>query len=66
MKVTFVSNYYNHHQAPFAKEMDELTHHEFRFIETSPMEDERRKMGWGAESKPDYVLQSYLDKSNYR
>lgn len=66
MKVAFVSNYYNHHQAPFAKEMDELTHHEFRFIETAPMEDERRKMGWGTESKPDYVIQSYLDKSRYR
>ena len=66
MKVAFVSNYYNHHQAPFAKEMDELTHHEFRFIETLPMEDERRKMGWGAESKPEYVLQSYSDKVSYR
>ena len=65
MKVAFVSNYYNHHQAPFAKEMDELTHHEFRFIETLPMEDERRKMGWGAESKPEYVLQSYSDKVSY-
>lgn len=66
MKVALVSNYYNHHQAPFAKEMDELTHHEFRFIETLPMEDERRKMGWGAESKPEYVLQSYSDKVRYR
>ena len=66
MKIAFVSNYYNHHQAPFAREMDELTHHEFRFIETAPMEEERRKMGWGTESKPDYVIQSYLDKSRYR
>lgn len=65
MKIVFVSNYYNHHQAPFAKEMDRLAHHEFFFIETSPMEDERRKMGWRIEDKPDYVLQSYLGKSRY-
>ena len=65
MKIVFVSNYYNHHQAPFAKEIDRLAHHKFFFIETSPMEDERRKMGWRIEDKPDYVLQSYLDKSSY-
>ena len=65
MKIVFVSNYYNHHQAPFAKEMDKLTHHKFRFIETVPMKEERKQMGWGMESKPEYVLQSYSDKASY-
>lgn len=55
----FVTNYYNHHQSCFAQEMDEQTAHNFYFIETAPMETERRNMGWGQEKKPNYVLQAY-------
>ncbi len=61
MKIVFVSNYFNHHQAPITYEFDKQTNHNFYFIETIPMEQERKKLGWGNESKPDYVLQSYLD-----
>jgi len=58
----FVTNYYNHHQSPFAKEMDLQTDHRFFFIETEEMEEERRNMGWGEKEKPDYVLQAYKSK----
>lgn len=62
MKVVFASNFFNHHQAPFAKEMDILTGHEFSFIETEPIHEERIKLGWGTDGKPSYVYQSYISE----
>lgn len=47
MKVTFVSNYINHHQLPFCEEMYSRLSEDYRFIQTEPMEEERVKMGWG-------------------
>lgn len=57
--ICFVSNYYNHHQASFSNRMYELTEHNFCFIETMPMEQERKNMGWGNDNIPDYVLRAY-------
>ena len=59
MKVVFVSNYFNHHQQPFSDEMAKLTNGEYRFIQTIPMEEERKNMGWDMDSLPDYVLNNY-------
>lgn len=42
----FVSNYLNHHQIPFCREMDRLLGGSFAFIQTEPMEEERLRMGW--------------------
>lgn len=66
MRIVFVSNYFNHHQAPFAREMDQLTDHQFFFIETTPMEAERKNMGWGQTGKPAYVLQTYSNRDTLR
>lgn len=49
MKVTFVSNYINHHQIPFCEAMYEKLGEEYCFIQTEPMEEERVRMGWGAQ-----------------
>lgn len=46
MKITFVSNYINHHQIPFCDAMRRLTEGQFFFIQTEPMEQERVQMGW--------------------
>lgn len=51
MKVTFLSNYINHHQIPFSNEMYRRLGEDYVFIQTQPMEEERRNMGW--ESKED-------------
>lgn len=59
MKVVFVTAYYNHHQAFLAEELDLQTDHNFIFIETKEMEEERINMGWTNEKKPSYVIQSY-------
>lgn len=48
MKVTFVSNYINHHQMPFCEEMYGRLKEDYCFIQTEPMEEERVKMGWDA------------------
>ena len=47
MKVTFVSNYINHHQIPFCDALYRRLGEDFTFIQTEPMEEERVKMGWG-------------------
>ncbi len=54
--IVFISNYYNHHQAPFSQVMYRLTHGEYRFIATQEMEQERLDMGWRSENAP-FVLQ---------
>lgn len=59
MTVVFASNYFNHHQSGISRELDRLTDHHYTFIETMPMEAERRDMGWGVDTYPDYVLRSY-------
>lgn len=47
MKVTFVSNYINHHQIPVSDEFFKRLGEDYHFIQTEPMEEERVKMGWG-------------------
>ncbi len=52
MVITFVSNYINHHQLPFCKEMSsQIDDVEFYFIQTMPMEEKRKNMGWGLDEK---------------
>lgn len=46
MKVTFVSNYMNHHQQPFSEAMQARLGEDYTFIQTQPMEEERVQMGW--------------------
>lgn len=62
MKIVFLSNFFNHHQSEFSRYMDELTGHNYRFIATTSMGAERKKMGWGEISIPDYVM-SYRENS---
>ncbi len=52
MKITFVSNYINHHQIPFCQEMGRLTGGQFFFVQTEPMEQERVEMGWQPANLP--------------
>ena len=56
MEITFISNYFNHHQKPFSDAMDKIT--EYTFVQTERMEEERVKLGWG-ENLPDYVQENY-------
>ena len=64
MRITFVSNYINHHQLPFCKAMSEMGDDvEFFFIQTIPMEEKRLNMGWGFDDKAlSFVVRYYEDE----
>ncbi|MDE7429593.1 MAG: hypothetical protein K2N00_10080 [Lachnospiraceae bacterium] len=49
MTFTFVSNYINHHQIPFCEALYRRLGKDFTFIQTMPMEQERREMGWSVD-----------------
>lgn len=55
MRVTFVSNYFSHHQRPLSDALDELTQGEFRFIATQRAPQERSSLGWEVLDLPEYV-----------
>lgn len=59
MKIVFVSNYFNHHQKPFCDEIYKRLGSDFKFISTTVMREERKKLGYAQGSVPDYVLLSY-------
>lgn len=59
MKVVFISNYFNHHQSAFAEAMDRETNGNFVFIQTIPMDTERKNMGWNIDKMPSYVKKIY-------
>ena len=46
MKIVFISNFINHHQKPFCDEMYRRLGERFIFIQSEPMEEERKSMGW--------------------
>lgn len=49
MKLTFVSNYINHHQIPVSTVLYEMLGEAYHFIQTQEMEQERVQMGWVAD-----------------
>ena len=64
--IVFISNYYNHHQSAISEEFFKQTNGQYRFIQTEPMEEERRNMGWGQNVLPSFVMESYKDKETYK
>ena len=56
MTVLFLSNYFNHHQKPFCDAMFRLLGDSYHFVETEPMNDERKSLGWGGITYPSYVI----------
>ena len=46
MKLTFVSNYINHHQIPLCTYLYETYGADFSFVETEPMSRSRERGGW--------------------
>ena len=61
MKIVFISNYYNHHQAPFCQAMYAHLGDDFTFVQTEEMEEERMNMGWKSDYLPLFVQKSYGD-----
>lgn len=57
MKLTFLSNYYSHHQEPVCDLWHKLTENNFTFVATEELSDERKKLGWGTYENVPFVLQ---------
>ncbi len=62
MKVTFVSNYINHHQIPVSNVLYEHLGDDYTFVQTMPMEEERVKLGWNPAEVPQYVRFAYEEE----
>lgn len=66
MKITFYSNFLNHHQLPFCTEMARMLGDEFTFVATKPIEKERLLLGYADMNKQfPFVLRSYESKTAY-
>lgn len=59
MTIVFLSNYLTHHQIPFCEAMWEQTKHNFYFIATSPVAEERVKLGWKFCDEHPYEICAY-------
>lgn len=55
MKIVFLSNYFNHHQKFLSDSLDAECD-KYRFIATSKMRDERKKLGYGGIPMPQYIV----------
>lgn len=60
LKIVFISNYYNHHQAPLSESLNRLTDGNYIFVETELLEEERKNMGWEVKTYPAFVKKTYL------
>ena len=56
LNFAYISNFYNHHQAPFCNAMHSITGGNFKFIETDTMGPKRLKMGWKPLKDVDFVV----------
>lgn len=55
MKITFLSNYYTHHQKPLCEQWNKLCDKDFAFIETEAFEQERKQLGWQESENKSFV-----------
>ena len=65
MKITFFSNFMNHHQLMFCQELQELTNNHFIFVATTPVPEERLSLGYHDMNKIyPFVLTTYDSEEN--
>lgn len=62
MRLVFLSNYFNHHQKPISDCFFDFLGQDYCFIETSDISEERKRMGWGFDKYPSYVIK--MNSSN--
>lgn len=55
MKLFFLSNYFNHHQASVSDAFNSICK-QYKFVSTSRMREERKKIGYGNIEIPSYVV----------
>ncbi len=66
MKVTFFSNFLNHHQTPFCNEMRTLLGDNFTFVSTTKTPESFLEGGYPDCEEISYNLRSYLNDENFK
>lgn len=67
IKVSFISNFLNHHQIPFSNEMYKLIGHDYSFIATEKVSQQRLDLGYkDASVDYSYAINSYESQDNER
>lgn len=67
MKITFFSNFLNHHQLPFSKAMVELIGEGYTFVATTPIPQERLEMGYRDQNQLyPFILTTYDKRENLK
>ena len=66
MKILYVSNYLNHHQAPIADEMNKIQGVEYIFAEMSETPESFKKAGYPDFSDRTYLLRGWENDANYQ
>lgn len=62
MKITFYSNFLNHHQLPFCIEMEKKIGENFKFVATEKIPKERIELGYeDLNNKYSFVIEEYKD-----
>jgi len=67
VKITFYSNFLNHHQLPFCQKMTELIGDNFTFVATEPIAAERLAMNYeDINKKYPFVLRAYESEEKHK
>lgn len=65
MNIVFISNFLTHHQLPFSLEMLKYKEHNYTFIATGPIEEEKLQLGYAdLNHQYDFVLCAYENAEN--
>ena len=59
MKITFISNYLNHHQAALCEAFYKLLGGDFRFVACTSVPTARKELGYQDMNQRDYVIRAY-------
>ncbi len=65
MKLTFVSNYINHHQIPLSTRLWQRLGADYTFVQIEPMAEERKEMGWNSNTESLEYLRLYYKEPEY-
>lgn len=65
MKISFISNFMNHHQLPFCTELLSVCDGKFTFWATTPLPEEQAKLGYKNLNNLPFVTEIYNSDENY-
>ena len=58
MKITFMSNFFNHHHGPLSDELYRITDKNYTFVPTEEMPEERKNLGYREREDKPYICDS--------